>query len=163
MRQAGISPPSEYVVSPKGLIKRVAYAQNIGGLVKRDEYRDGSGRITFGAPYIAKHKERQGWVFLKDLYAADPDPEISADGYQHWEAHAKMLERRAHGAYEMKDRTSGKTERLFAQQFPVDWLPAEVIARREGKSDYTGATYTAPPSRSKPKAKSGKTQHKASP
>jgi hypothetical protein len=162
MRQAGIKPSSAYVVTPKGLIKKIAYAQNIGSVIKQNELRGADGRSQFGKPFIVHHMSAAGWVLLEDLYKNDPDPEVAAEGFDHYVRHARMLETRAHGAYKMKERSSGKTERLFPAKFPDEWLPAEVLSRREGKSDVNGPSFQAPPSRKKKAAKSGKPQHKAS-
>ena len=162
MRQVGGFVPFSYVVTPKGRIKKCKYHANLGVAVRASVHRTGSGATRMGVPYIAPEYRSAGWVFLEDLYKADSRDEVREKGFDTYVKFQVQLERKAHGAYEEKPRRQqldgtgdSKERRLFAQKFPEELLPEEVLRRREGKSSVSGEVFEMP-SLAKPDAKKNK-------
>lgn len=97
-----------YCVDPNG---RIRYHRTRPNVTHRAISYQGGGRYGLSAWGVAN-----GWAMLESLYAADPDEEIREKGWQVWldyNDHAKKSPMRA------------------GDPFPDEWLPAEVLRRRE--------------------------------
>lgn len=105
-RDISIDPPRFALVSPEGLIKMVAVAENIKGALE----------IVAGRVVLAREHEQQGWAFLEKLYA-----DIGrSDLWRAWQEHREAL---------TAARRMGRT----IAAFPDEYLPPEVRKRRAGQ------------------------------
>lgn len=104
-RDISIDPPRFALVSPEGLIKMVAVAENIKGALE----------LVAGRVVLAREHEQAGWVFLEKLYADIGRQDL----WQHWLKHRETL---------TAARRAGQT----IAPFPDEYLPPEVRKRRAG-------------------------------
>ena len=100
--------PRYPVVTPDGLIKLVACAQNVTGALEMDED---------GAPAVVRSHAKKGWVLLQELYQG----EGRMDLWQAWTGHQVA-------------RAKAKKDGQTIPAFPSEYLPAEVQRRRAGQT-----------------------------
>lgn len=98
--------PRYPVVTPEGIIKLVACANNVTGALELDED---------GTPAVVRSHVKKGWILLQDLYQQEGRMEL-------WKAWAD------HQAARMRARKDGQK----IPAFPEQYLPAEVQRRRAG-------------------------------
>lgn len=105
------------IVSPSGEITDVQYSKNIGG---------GMVEIRGGKPRISDEYADQGYKFLSDLYASDPDEEIREHGFKAWTEYNSAVRTRKAERY---THENGST---YFKPFPEEWLPSAVLEMRSG-------------------------------
>ena len=123
------------VVTPSGKIR----------MLGAEPQHCGSGALELDrnlAPRIRHEYKDLGWSLLKEDFATDPDPEIRANGWNHFVEWSRAVK-----AGTAAKGSNPKDPEAF-NPFPDEWLPASVRARTRG--EVMGNAPHVVPSRSAP-------------
>ena len=134
MKPIGQQAPYLPVVDTKGNIKHIYYSQNAGHAFVQ---------IFKGQGVLNPAGLEQGYTELEKLYKEDPRPNVAAKGFRVYRDYDLACRRKTCKTQAVPGSVAGTTK-----QAPVplleQWLPLEVIARRNGTSTVSAAGWEPP-------------------
>lgn len=141
MRTAGQPLPRLFVVKPDGRIVGYRYAKGIGGgeNISVVGYHERSRR-----PFIREWALEKGYIMLEKAYAADSREQVRAEGFERYIEFERAAREGRLPNKPTGDPTRPEGVQMNWAKFPDEWLPEEVIRRREGKSDVSEKKWEAP-------------------
>jgi len=144
----GSPKPVLFYVDAEGKIHRVKWTRRNGNGV----HGIGSnGKLTSDAL-------EADCVMLEKLYAQDPRAEVREKGFDLYKAHDKAgtENRLPKERYKLRTMADGTVHwRTRPKPFPKEWLPQEVVARREGRSKLSKTVFEMPSAPADPEASDG--------
>ena len=145
MKQAGTTDPFLPVVDKAGNIKHLFYSQNSGHLFV--ELFHGKGIVN------ARGREA-GFTALEDLYKSDPNPAVASQGFGHYLKWNHACRTQTAETEYIEGAVPGSRKER-PKPFPEEWLPAEVLERRSGRSSVSVKGWAPPelPNSAPPRSK----------